>query len=113
MLPFKNRLTRREDFQKLYRRGVLVFSGDLSLKYAPNDLKDSRIGIALEKKYFKKATARNRIKRLLRESAQHFLPRLRPGLDIAIFCRDAGKIGAFSKSLAAVETLLKKSELIK
>ena len=46
----------------------------------------SRLGLAVGKKRIRRAVARNRIKRLIRESFRHHA-HLLPGLDVVVLCR--------------------------
>ena len=85
MLPSKNRLTKGTDFNNVYRKGTFFSEGPLSLKTASNNLENTRIGFSIEKKFFKKAVERNRMKRLLREAFQQNLKNVKKGLDIVVF----------------------------
>ena len=85
MLPSKNRLTKRTDFANVYRKGTFFIEGPLSIKVARNNLENARIGFSIEKKFFKKATERNRIKRLLREAFHQNLDNVRKDCDIVVF----------------------------
>lgn len=85
MLPIKNRLTKKTDFTNVYRKGTFFLEAPLSLKAVKNNLKNSRIGFSIEKKFFKKAVERNRIKRLLREAFCQNLKNIEKGLDIVVF----------------------------
>jgi ribonuclease P protein component len=89
MLPRKNRLTKKVDFNEVYRKGSFFSEGPLSLKVLKNNLSNTRIGFSIEKKFFKKATQRNRIKRLLRDAFQQNLAFLKKGLDIVVFYKKA------------------------
>lgn len=85
MLPAKNRLTKRTDFNNVYRKGAFFSEGPLSLKAAKNSLENTRVGFSIEKKFFKKAVERNKIKRLLREAFHQNLENIEKGLDIVVF----------------------------
>lgn len=85
MLPSKNRLTKRTDFARVYRSGSFFSEGPISLKAVKNELELTRIGFSIEKKFFKKAIERNRIKRVLREAFRIKLKDLKVGLDIVVF----------------------------
>lgn len=85
MLPAKNRLTKKTDFSNVYRKGVFLGEGPLSLKMASNGSKVTRIGFSIEKKFFKKAVERNRMKRLLRDAFHKNLEEIKSGLDIVVF----------------------------
>jgi ribonuclease P protein component len=114
MLPSPYRLTKRSDFQKVYRSRSAFFDGPLLLKASPNQLKISRLGFSLEKRYFRSAVSRNKTKRVLIETVHSLLGRVRPGFDIAIIWKPRGaEKTAFSQNLSSLTTsLLKKSNLL-
>ena len=85
MLPSKNRLTKKTDFANVYRKGTFFIEAPLSLKVVKNNLKNSRIGFSIEKKFFKKAVERNKIKRLLREAFHQNLKNIEKSLDMVVF----------------------------
>lgn len=58
---------------------------------------EPRLGLAIAKRQIRKASARNRIKRLIRESFRHHLPGL-AGLDLVVMART----GAQTKENAAI-----------
>jgi len=77
MLPKKNRLDLKKEFSFLKRRGKLVkgrFFNFLFLKETPPSFSSSAFAFIVSKKVEKKATKRNRIKRLLREGVRSLLP---------------------------------------
>ena len=110
MLPKQHRLTQKEDFRRAYSSRILFREGNLSLKMSKNDLPVSRIGFSVEKKYFKKAVERNRLKRILRELVQKNLTLIRPGFDIVIFCRQAPTENSDGQN-ESMQKLLRKSGL--
>ncbi len=67
----------------------------------PNDMAISRLGLAISKKQCKKATARNRLKRIIRESFRHHQDELE-GLDIVVMNKAAA---ADEKNDALVKSL--------
>lgn len=66
MLPKENRLTRKADFERVYRRGRRLRINDLLVSFLPTKNEASRLGFIVSKKISKKATRRNYIKRVLR-----------------------------------------------
>ena len=66
-LSSKERLRKDKEFQTVFREGKKVWiDAILLIIYKPNDLNYRRLGIIVSKK-IKKATQRNRVKRLIRE----------------------------------------------
>ncbi|MCX6765398.1 MAG: ribonuclease P protein component [Candidatus Moranbacteria bacterium] len=113
MLPAKNRLTRKDDFQRVYQKGTFFSFGDITLKATENSQKETRVGFLIEKKTTKKAAKRNKIKRLLREAFSRQLKRIKPGFDVVVFYKGKERIGKFQQVDLAVKKLLEKSGLIK
>lgn len=113
MLPIKNRLTKKKDFQKVYQKGTFFSLGNLSLRIVKNDQEKTRAGFLVGKKVAKMAVERNRIKRQLRNAMQVNFEKIKSGFDVVISCRrpkDEKKIECGRKE---VEKLLIKSKLIK
>jgi len=67
MLPKKNRLQKKKDFEKVFAQGKGFRQDLLFLKAAKNDLGVFRFGIIISKKVSKSAVKRNKVKRRLRE----------------------------------------------
>jgi len=112
MLPKINRLQKKEDFRRLYRQGEFSSIGGIYLKKGINGLSHTRIGFLVEKKLFKKAVERNRIRRLLREAVRRNIETIKPGMDIIIFYRDLKQEKNLATVASALERLLKKSNLL-
>lgn len=87
--PRQIRLLNGRDFQAVFQ-GKACRSSDqkLTVLARPNGLSHARLGLAISKRFTRKAVARNRIKRLVRESFrqhQHLLS----GLDLVVMSREA------------------------
>ncbi len=77
------RLHRAEDFQQAFRLGNKHNQGGLVVYTRLNGLTYARLGLAIAKKVIQSASARNRVKRLIRESFRLNQRRL-PDVDIVI-----------------------------
>ena len=86
MLPTGHRLTRRAEFQALYRKGRTWSDRLLTLKVLPNSSSANRFGFAVSKAVGG-AVCRNRVKRRLREIVRR--AQLKQGWDILIVARQA------------------------
>ena len=76
----------------------------------PNDRQEARLGLAISRRIASRAVARNRIKRIVRESFRQWRPQL-PGCDVVVMGRN-NIAGLTSRQLhAALEDLWK--ELMK
>lgn len=87
MLSRPNRLRRRNDFTRVYKKGTTVHARTFSIKHAQNQLGHPRIGIVVSTKVSKKAVIRNRLRRRFYAQMRHLLPRINGGVDIVIMVR--------------------------
>lgn len=87
MLPFKNRLTRRKDHEKVQKLGNFVSAKNIAIKVLENGTRDTRIGIVVGLKYSKKAIERNQVKKEIRGIVQPELKNMKKGFDIVIMAR--------------------------
>lgn len=62
------RLIRQEDFQSVFRSTLKLENPYLKILVRHNGLGSPRLGLTIPKKWVKRAVARNRIKRIIRES---------------------------------------------
>jgi ribonuclease P protein component len=113
MLPFKNRLTRRRDFEKVQKIGQFFSEANIAIKMAKNDLPETRIGFVVGMKFAKKAVERNQAKRMLRDLFQRNLQQIKKGFDVVVMIRkrEGEKIRP-SKLSANIVSVLQKSGLI-
>ena len=88
MLPVSYRLRRRNDFDRVYRRGAVRTGPAFVLYCKSNGGQAVRIGFSVSKKYGK-AVQRNRIKRQLRHAAAELLPLFLPDCDYVFVVRQA------------------------
>jgi ribonuclease P protein component len=84
MLPKRNRLKKKADFKKVFKKGKSCKNKYLFLKKVENNLNQSRFGFLISKKNFRKSVQRNKIKRRLSDLIKTELPKIKGGLDIII-----------------------------
>ena len=77
------RLRRKRDFDRVYAEGEFRRGRLLGVRFVPNGLDYSRLGLALGRGW-RKAVDRNRAKRLVREAFRTNKDRLPRGLDILV-----------------------------
>lgn len=86
MLPSLNRLPSPET-RKVLREGRRISLPEFQLVYRKKTSEPSRFTVIVSTKIAKRATQRNRLKRLIRESLQHILPDLKSNLDGVVIVR--------------------------
>ena len=84
--PRRLRLLKPSDYQRLFAHSARQLTPHLSALYRSNGLTHARLGLAVPKRQMQKAVARNRFKRLVRESFRRHQHEL-AGLDIVIVAR--------------------------
>ena len=83
----KEHLLKSKDFSKVYKKGVAVRAGGVILYSLANTLEHNRLGFSIGSKNTKRATSRNRIRRLFKEVYRKLKGRLKNGFDIVIVVR--------------------------
>jgi ribonuclease P protein component len=106
------RLRRRVDFNQLRRRGRRWHHPMILLITRANDLEHSRFGFSASRG-FGKATARNRMKRILREVIRSRLSLIEDGWDCLFVARRAANGATFAEVEVAVNQLMQRSNLLK
>ncbi|MCX6765195.1 MAG: ribonuclease P protein component [Candidatus Nealsonbacteria bacterium] len=109
MLPKENRLKNKKDFEKVFKNGKGFKDGLLYVKFAGNNLKDSRFGFIVSTKVSKKAVVRNKIKRILRAALKSELKDIKKGVDAVIITSPGIEINDLN---IKIEKLLEKAKLI-
>ncbi len=102
-LPRQQRLLKSREFQHVFRRSRRV-SDDLFLVCARYGDQDApRLGLAVSRKFARRAVDRNRIKRQARETFRHLAPRLARADFVVV-----NRAGATTASPAALRESLHK-----
>lgn len=84
MLPSINRLSKKNDIDRVFRRGQGIKLGGVFLKAVLNNLPESRFAFVVSNKVSKKAVVRNRLRRIFRETIRQEKDKIKKGLDIII-----------------------------
>jgi ribonuclease P protein component len=112
MLPKKNRLKNKKDFEKIFKDGKGFKEGFLFLKTRGNNLKESRFGFVVSLKVSKKAVVRNRVKRRLREIIKEKLLEVNPGIDAVLIVRKGIEEEDSSTTKETINSLFKKAKIL-
>ena len=113
MLPIKNRLTKRQDFASVYLTGAYAANSGISIKYLETKFPVVRIGFSVGKTFSKKATERNRARRILREATGKQLASLRPGFDIIFMLQGKQRELILEQVATITHKLFTKARLLK
>jgi ribonuclease P protein component len=114
-LPKPYRLTRTEEFSKVYRYGRAASTSHLAVKVLelPEQFSEncSRFGITVSQKVSKRAVVRNRLRRQIRAALQVLIPRLQSGLWVVIVLRSAAVQCDYGQFLQELEQLFSELEV--
>lgn len=114
MLPFKNRLVKRKDFEEIQKKGTFFSQGNIAVKFIENGTRETRIGFSVGLKYSKLSVARKQATRMLREIFRSKLRQIKRGMDIDVIIRKKSNEKILLKKVQQdVEDVLVKSGLIK
>lgn len=99
MLDKKQRLTKKKEFDIVFKGGRAVYGDTFGLKIIKNNLGFGRFGLIIGAKISKKAVERNKLRRRLREVIKKNLSGLKDGFDAVIIALP----GATKKNQREVE----------
>jgi len=80
------RLAGARDFERVFRHGARSGDGGVTVIARRNGLPHPRLGLAVARKVLRRAVARNRVKRVVRESFRHNQTML-AGYDFVVLAR--------------------------
>lgn len=112
MLPAKNRIKRKKDFEIVFKRGANIKSPLLVLKFLKNNLDYSRFGFIVSQKVSKKAVIRNKVRRRLSEVARDEIKNIKTGLDIVFISLSGIEKKSFLEVKKDTLSLLLKGKII-
>jgi ribonuclease P protein component len=109
----KNRLRANADFERLRREGHTWLHPLLVVSALPNDLEHSRFGFAVGRR-IGKATARNRIKRRMREAVRLRIQKgeIATGWDVVFIARRPIRDASYHQVDEAIGLLLRRAGLV-
>jgi len=115
MLPKKNRLDLKKDFSGIKRKGKLHQGKffDFLFQKSTADFCQPAFAFIVSKKIDKRATKRNRVKRLLREAVRSFLSQIQPGIKGVFLAKKEILEKNFAEIKTEIESVFKKENLFK
>lgn len=111
MLAEENRLKNKKDFERVFKNGKGLRQDFFYLKVSKNNLGLVRFGLITSKKFSKKATERNKMRRKLSELIRKKLPKIKKGTD-AVIIAISGAEADFKKLEDIISKLFKKAQII-
>jgi ribonuclease P protein component len=106
-LPARLRLRRKGDFNAAYARGRRLGDGFFAVTVMRNDVGAPRLGLAVAVKVAGSAVARNRLRRIIRESFRLHQREL-PAADLVVSARPPARRAAASALRESLAALWKK-----
>lgn len=113
MLPKTNRLKRKKDIERVFKRGRGVKEDFLSLKVIKNNFENSRVALLVSRKISKKATLRNKIRRKLSELVRAKMKKVKKGMDLILVAAPGLEEKDFWEINETVDKLLQKAKCFK
>jgi ribonuclease P protein component len=111
--PKISRLVKTAEFRKIYKSGSSYSSGPFIMKVLPNTIKINRIGFSISSRSIKKASKRNRIRRLFREAFRKNKAKLKQGFDAVLIVRkEAGDRFSYNEAESIFLNLAKKAKAL-
>lgn len=106
-------LNRNEQFLNVYRTGKRSYHKFFTLYYLPNGKDYNRLGFKVGKK-LAKATRRNRVRRLLRESYRLSEEKIATGYDVILAAKDGClELNSYDEVSEIVYSMFYRAKLIK
>lgn len=113
MLPQQNRLFLRKDFAEIKKKGEKFQGRFFGLLVYIKEGNFPRFGFIVSNRISKRATARNRVKRLLREAAKSFLTQMKPGRQILFLAKKEILGEPLSRIKEEAEKIFQKAKILK
>jgi ribonuclease P protein component len=110
MLDKTNRLTKRKEFNYLYKNGQAQHTAHLTLVYLPTKHRPIKIGFTVTNK-IGKAHLRNLIKRRLRAIVREIVPKLPNNYNVVIIAKAGIDTITFADLKSEVYTLFNRANL--
>jgi len=112
MLSKVNRLKKKQDIERVFKKGGGFKEDFLVLKIAKNRLSQARFAFIVSRGVSKKAVIRNRIRRKLSEAVRMRLKKLKKGIDALLIARPGFAIKDFWEMDEVIDKLFKKAGIL-
>lgn len=114
MLPEENRLRKKKDHNRVYKKGSRFTTPLFVLLVLARDNQEhpSRFSFVVSKKVDKRAVVRNRVRRVLRESVRILLPEILHGFDCILIARNELVGLGVNEALPVIKSIFMKSGVL-
>jgi len=112
MLPAAHRLHAKKDLATVFRKRRVQADGSFVIFYCPNHRLQSRFAVVVGKKAAALATARNRVRRQVREILRQNLVSLSAGYDMIVHVKAPALPLPYSKMAVQLQRLCQRAGLI-
>ena len=112
MLEKKHRLTKRKEFNYIFKQGKAFSSKMFVLNYSPTKLPTFKVGFSVSKK-IGNAVVRNKVKRRMREAFRSLQEEVNPKYNYIFVARQGVELANFDQIKSSFIFSLEKSGLIK
>jgi len=112
MLSKTNRLKKKKDFGRVFKKGRGFKEDFLYLKIVKNGLGASRFAFIVSKDFSKKAVLRNKLRRSLSELTRLRLSEIKKGIDGVVVVLPGFQIMDFWELEKIIQKLFKKAKII-
>ena len=112
MLSKKNRITKKKDFERIFKKGTSFREQFLVLKVTLSPLQASRFTFVVSRKVSKNAVVRNKIRRQLRELMRPQINEIKKRVDGVFIVLPGLENKNFQEIKNILNNLLKKTKLI-
>jgi len=108
MLVKNSRISKKKEFDDIFKKGKSTRGTFFILKFLKNDLKLNRFAFMVSKKISLKAVVRNKIRRRLSEAVKEFRTESDKGVDVVFLTLPAIKDKSFSEIKTETDKFLEK-----
>ncbi len=113
MLKKEYRLCNNNDFIKIYKKGKRHSNSGVLLLCVKNDIKTTRIGVVINKKFSTSSVKRNAQKRIFRRILQNYYSHIISGVDVVLSYTNHSNMLPYKEASSLIYTLLNKNQLFK
>jgi len=114
MIAQKNRLSKKADFERIFKSGNKDYGQCFTIRFLENELDHCRFSVIVSNKFSKKAVERNKFRRRIKAVITENLSKFSRNFDILItILEPAKKLNFQETKIEFIEQLLKKKILRK